>query len=71
MVDPWAGKYVTAAEAAEYLSVHVRTVHRYAAEGRLAPYYIAGSRRMRFRRTDVEAMLVSDEGGLGQEEGEG
>jgi excisionase family DNA binding protein len=58
--DGWRGKYVTAAQAAEFLAVHVRTVHRYAQEERLTPYYIRGSRAVRFLRTDVEGLIVPD-----------
>lgn len=55
--DGWSGTYVTAAQVAHFLQVHVRTVHRYAAEGRLTAHRIDGGRAMRFRRTEVEAFV--------------
>lgn len=64
--DGWSRrKYVTAQDAADYLSVHVRTVYNYANRGTLKPHYLAGSRALRFLRTDVESMID------GEEEGEG
>ncbi len=54
-----ARDYVTAQEAADYLSVHVRTIYNYAGRGILTRYFIVGSRSLRFKRKDVEAMLRS------------
>jgi excisionase family DNA binding protein len=55
-----ARDYVTAREAAEYLSVHVRTIYNYAGRGILDRYFIVGSRALRFKRADVEAMLKNE-----------
>lgn len=64
--DEWRGhEYVTARQAADYLGVHYRTIHRYAASGFLTPLYLAGLRSVRFARVEVEGLL------RGPEEGEG
>jgi excisionase family DNA binding protein len=52
-----AREYVTAQEAADFLSVHVRTIYNYAGRGILTRYFIVGSRSLRFKRIDVESML--------------
>jgi excisionase family DNA binding protein len=60
MTSDWTRRtFVTAAQAADFLSVHVRTVYRYAAAGRLPAHYVAGSRAVRYARTDVEQLLVA------------
>jgi len=65
----WQGhEYVTASQAADYLSVHVRTVYRYALAGVLVAHRVAGSRSVRFRRADVERLLVRRDGGPDGEE---
>jgi excisionase family DNA binding protein len=59
MADDWTHRqYVTARQAAVYLSLHVRTVYRMAVDGRLPSHKVAGSRAVRFARTDVERLLV-------------
>jgi len=61
--DDWARRqYVTAQQAAAYLSVHVRTVYRMAIDGRLPSHSVAGSRAVRFARADVERLLVARDG---------
>jgi excisionase family DNA binding protein len=51
--DPWR----TQAEAAEQLSVEVRTIRGYIARGLLPASRIRGSRLVRIRQSDIDAML--------------
>lgn len=44
------------AEAADYLGVTDRTLRRYVASGQL-PAYRLGSRLLRFRQSDLDALL--------------
>jgi excisionase family DNA binding protein len=68
--DGWDSReFVTAAMVAAYLSVHVRTVHRWATVGRLTPHRLAGTRAVRFRRTDVEQLLDPGDGPSESSEG--
>lgn len=63
-MDDWARhQWVTARQAADYLSVHVRTVYRMVIDGRLRAHYVAGSRAVRLARKDVEALLRARDGG--------
>lgn len=57
--DRWHGghEFVTAHQAAEYLGVHYRTIHRWASAGHLTPFYLAGLRSVRFARAEVENLL--------------
>lgn len=54
MPDP---VWLTAKAAAARLAVTVDTVLRYAAEGKLNGYSLAGGRHLRFKSTDVDALM--------------
>ncbi|MFA6046807.1 MAG: helix-turn-helix domain-containing protein [Phycisphaerales bacterium] len=51
---PWLDQ----SEAAEYLGCSPRTIRNYIASGRLPAYRVKGSKLLRVRRTDVDALLV-------------
>jgi excisionase family DNA binding protein len=53
--DAW----LTLAEAAEYLRVSKPTIYRFCSEGRLPFYELAGSGYRRFKRSDLDALLVA------------
>lgn len=44
-------------EAAEYLGVHPKSVRRYVSRGDLVAYRVAGSRLIKIRRDDLDALL--------------
>lgn len=50
------GKYISQAEAAEYLGMSVKTVRRYISEGRLTGYRL-GNQQLRVDRDEVEALF--------------
>jgi excisionase family DNA binding protein len=52
--------WLTAAEAAAYLRVQVRTVLLWARQGKVKAYALSGTQRhvWRFRACDLDAMLV-------------
>lgn len=52
-VGPWLSQ----AEAAEYLGVTDRTIRNYIARGDLPGYRVRGSRLVRLRLSDVDALL--------------
>lgn len=56
-------EYVTAAQAAAYLQVHVRTIYAMALDGRLTAHRLGSpsARNKRFRRTDVEGLLSAED----------
>lgn len=58
MSETTPSKYLSPAETSECLRVTDRTVRNYVARGILPAYRISGSRLVRFRREDVEALLV-------------
>lgn len=51
-------RYVSPAEAADYLGVHVRTIRNMQADGRLTAYRLGG-RIVRFRLSELDAAMVS------------
>ena len=50
--------YMTVAEAAEYLKVHVQTIRRWIAEGKLKSY--KGERIVRVKREDLDRLLTEN-----------
>lgn len=52
--------WLTAAEAAKYLSFKVRTIRLWAREGRLKAYALSGTQRRvwRFLQSDVDAIVM-------------
>ena len=54
-------KWLTAAEAARYLSVEPRTLSQWARQGKLRSYLLSGTLRQtrRFLITDLDAMLLA------------
>jgi excisionase family DNA binding protein len=50
-------RWLSQAEAAEYLGVTDRTIRNYIARGQLAGHRVRGSRLIRIRRDDLEALL--------------
>lgn len=50
------GKYISQAEAAEYLGMSVKTVRRYISEGRLTGFRL-GNQQLRVDRDEVEALF--------------
>ncbi len=53
---------MTTAEAASFLNVHPNTVRNWADSALLPSYRIGPRRDRRFRRADVESLLVEDTG---------
>lgn len=49
--------FMTVVEAADYLTVHHRTLRRYVAEGRL-PYYRVGG-ALRFTKRDLDRYIAT------------
>ena len=54
MLDHW----LTLEEAAAYLKVSKPTIYRFCAEGCLPFYKLAGTGQRRFKRDDLDALLV-------------
>ncbi len=54
--EPTVDPLLTLEDVAERLGVHIRTLHRFVADGRL-PAYRIGPRLVRIRTSDVEAFL--------------
>lgn len=63
ITDPWLSQ----GQAAAYIGHTDRTIRKYIARGLLPAYRIAGSRSVRIRRSDLDALLqpipTSDGGG--------
>lgn len=55
--------WMTRKEAAEYLRVSLPTIDRYAASGRLTKHTVPGGRAVRFKVTELDALLKPAEGG--------
>jgi excisionase family DNA binding protein len=53
--------WLTAAEAAQYLNVKVRTILLWARQGRVTAYALSGTQRRvwRFLHADLEAMVIT------------
>jgi excisionase family DNA binding protein len=57
VTEPRTTEWLTQQEAADRIGVHLRTIERHRAAGRL-PTYRAGTKRgLRFRVEDVDALL--------------
>ena len=54
MLDHW----LTLEEAAAYLKVSKPTIYRFCAEGCLPFYKLAGTGQRRFKRDDLDALLI-------------
>ncbi len=52
--------YMTKSEAADFLRVSESTIDRYVRAGQLGRFKVAGLQSTRFRRDEVEAMIVPD-----------
>lgn len=60
--------YMTKAEAAEYLRVSQATVDRWVREGRVKRYKIDGIQSARFKKDELDGIVVPDtEAGRGDE----
>lgn len=55
--DTLARRWLSQAEAAEYLGVTDRTIRNYISRGLLAGHRVRGSRLVRVDRADLDAML--------------
>lgn len=53
-------QYFTRHEAAAYLRVSVRTIDRYADDGKLPAFRIKGIQSVRFKRADLDALVVPE-----------
>jgi excisionase family DNA binding protein len=53
--------WLTQQQAADRLGVHLRTIERHRAAGRLPTYRAGTSRGLRFRVEDVDALLELDQ----------
>ncbi len=61
--------WLTRAEAAERLRLHPQSVDRYVRGGKLPKYKLDGSKTVRFRAADVDALVIpcgADEDGEDQ-----
>jgi len=54
--DSYENELWSSREVADYLGVHIKTIQKWAAEGRL-PAWRIGNMYLRFRKSDVEALL--------------
>jgi excisionase family DNA binding protein len=54
--SPWMSK----AEATAYLGVSDWSIDRYVKSGQLTRYKLGGTQTVRFRREDIEALLVPE-----------
>lgn len=61
-------KWLTVEQAAEHLSLSVRTIRQYRATGKLPAYKVAGERALRFRVEDVDALMELAEPTRGDED---
>jgi excisionase family DNA binding protein len=52
--------WLTRKEAAEHLRVHVRTVDKWADEGRITRYKVEGIQSVRFKREELDALMVPE-----------
>ncbi len=52
---------MTKAEAAAYMRVSPRTIDRWAAAGRIKRYRVGTSQAVRFKRAELDALVVPDE----------
>lgn len=52
--------YLTKVEAAKYLRVATSTVDRWVREGRITRYKIGGTQSVRFKRPELDALLVAE-----------
>ena len=53
-----SNELLTKPEVASFLRVNLRTISRYVVQGKLPSYRVAGSRPCRFRKSDVERLLM-------------
>jgi excisionase family DNA binding protein len=53
--------FLTKAEAAAYMRVSPRTIDRWAAAGRIQRYRVGTSQSLRFKRAELDALVVPDE----------
>lgn len=51
-------QWTTIKDTCAYLRIHKMTLHRWISEGRIPAYRLAGSKELRLKTTDVEALLV-------------
>lgn len=59
--------WLTMPQAMEYLQVSRRTLYRLMDEGTLPYYRITGTRQRRFKRSDLDQLLVLEEPGAADE----
>jgi excisionase family DNA binding protein len=57
MITAW----MTRQEAADHLRVSVDTIDRYARDGRIKKYVIAGTRTTRYKVSELDALLAPEE----------
>ena len=50
--------YFTRQEAADHLHISTRTLDRWVTDGVIPAYRVRGIQSLRFKQTDIEAMLV-------------
>ena len=50
-------RWMSPAEAADYLGISPRTLRNYISEGKLPAYRLGGKRTMRIDRADLDALL--------------
>lgn len=50
-------RYLTARQTAEYLSIHINTLHRWTKEGRIRAYRIGERGDYRYDIKDIEAFV--------------
>lgn len=53
-------KLLTISEAADYLRLHIVTLRRWSDSGRIKTYRVGKRGDRRFKKSDIEALLVSD-----------
>lgn len=53
-------QWLSKEEAADYLGVSLFTIERYARDGKLPRYRLVGGKNTRYKREDVEALIVAD-----------
>jgi excisionase family DNA binding protein len=61
MTEPRTAQWLTQQQAADRLQVHLRTIERARADGRLTTYRAGRERALRFRVEDVDALMEPEQ----------
>ena len=59
--SPWK----TRLEAAQYARTDVRTIDRWARDGKLRKYFVEGTRSVRYRTEDLDQLMIPERSTVG------